>query len=103
MRTTSSVESFNALLNGSIEKHPDLFNLVMALKIHESRKADEMFRVANNSPTPDAHFEKKKKKDQERDHKIRFWTQKLIGNEITTEEFMRAMARDENGKHSFIK
>lgn len=106
MRTTSSVESFNALLNLSIDKHPEFFKLVMALKIHDSRKTDEMFYVANNNPVPDAYFEKKKKKDQERDQKIRSLTDKLEANELDTEAFMRAMAKDENGEypsiHSFL-
>lgn len=97
MRTTSSVESFNALLNRSMQKRPDFFNFVMALQIHESRKVDEMFYVAKN-PTPDEFFEKKKKQDKNRDKKIRNLTEMLNKNELSTEEFMRAMACDKNGK-----
>lgn len=98
MRTTSSVESFNALLNRSIVKSPEFFNLVLSLKIHETRIVDEMWYVSRSNPEPNDYFEKKKKKDQERDKKIRVLTKKLNEMELTTEEFMREMAKDENGK-----
>lgn len=102
MRTTSSVESFNAVLNRSIDKHPDFFRLVMALKIHESRKTDHLFYTTHNDPKPDEFFEKKKIRDRERDKTIRGLTAKLNNDELNTEEFMHAMAKDENGKHECL-
>lgn len=102
MRTTSSVESFNAVLNRSIERHPEFFKLVLALQLHESRKADEMHYLATNNPSPDAHFKKKNKQDQERNEKITALTEKLNLGILSTEEFMWAMAKDENGRHLSI-
>lgn len=98
MRTTSSVESFNAVLYRSIERHPDFYKLVIALQIHESRKTDQMHYLATNNPSPDAHFKKKRKLDQERDLKITALTEKLNGGTVSVEEFMLAMANGEDGR-----
>lgn len=97
MRTTSSVESFNAVLNRSIEKRPNFFRLVLALQIHESRKADKMHYVATNCPSPCGHFRKKKKEDEEREQKIVKLTGDLNEGRLSTEGFMLEMAKDDNG------
>lgn len=74
----------------------------MAIQIHESRKADEMYFVGKNDPSPaNMFFEKKKKRDQARNEKIRCLTEKLHKGVLTTEGFMREMASDKDGLWKF--
>lgn len=94
MRTTSSVESFNAVLNRSIHKNPGFFRLILALRVHECRKADEMYYKVHN--VADEYFEKKKIRDQNRDKKIKLLTDALDTGKLNTEGFMVEMAKEEN-------
>lgn len=96
MRTTSSLESFNAILNRSIAKNAHFFKFLLRLRIHESRKTDEMHYMAHHI-LPDSQFERRKQRDRERENKIQFFSAKLLSGRFTTAEFLLAMAADENG------
>lgn len=100
MRTTSSLESFNNILNRSISKHTHFFKFLCRLRIHESRKTDEMFYVTNYI-LPDSHFERRKERDRNRETKIQFFTAKLLSGQFTINQFLLAMAADENGGNTF--
>lgn len=105
MRTTSSLESFNAVLNRSIAKHSHFFKFVPRLKIHESRKADKMFNLAHDIlPNDHDQFKRRKKCDQQREEKIKYFTTKYLIVPITensVREFLLAMASDDNGTNTF--
>lgn len=100
MRTTSSVESFNHVLNQSISKRPNFFKFVQMLRFVESQKTDEMFDLANN--TIPAHLERRKKRDQEREKKIRALTQDLK-RRMTDEKIKSFLIQvaEENGNQKY--
>lgn len=97
MRTTSSLEAFNSALNRSIPKKANFFTFVERLKLHESRKADQMCNLINDS-LPQNHYERKHERDQKREEKIQFYTELLCSGKINTRGFLGAMA-DESGKN----
>lgn len=99
MRTTSSLESFNAVLNKSIAKRANLFKFIPRLRLHESRKADEMYHLAHDILSPD-QFMRRKKKDRIRDEKIKLLTSKYLKGNITNQKivsFLDEMALDKHG------
>lgn len=96
MRTTSSLESFNSALNRSIPKKANFFTFVERLKLHESRKAEDMHNLVNDK-LPKNQYERKHYCDQKREEKIRFNTELLHKGIINTSGFLAAMA-DESGK-----
>lgn len=96
MRTTSSLESFNAVLNKSIAKRANLFKFIPRLRLHESRKADEMYHLAHDILSP-VQFMRRKKKDQIRDEKIKHLTSKYLEGNITNQKiqsFLEEVAAD---------
>lgn len=82
-----------------MEKRSPFFTFLLRLRIHESRKADRMCYLANNI-LPHTHFQRRKKKDREREEKIKFLTSKLLSGQFNIADFLLAMAADENGIHS---
>lgn len=91
MRTTSSLESFNAYLNKTIAKRANFFKFVANLKLHESRKADTMSNLATDV-LPDAQYTRRKVRDQQRDAKIKLHTALLCQCKISVVDFLDAMA-----------
>lgn len=91
MRTTSSSESLNSLLNRSFPKHPHIFKFVESLKLFEFSKANNMLDFATNE-VPKEQFGRKRKTDQERDMKIKHFSGLLKNDEISVNDFLEAMA-----------
>lgn len=52
MRTTSSVEGFNSFLNRSVRLRDHFFKFVESLRLHESRKTDELFNIIHDKVLP---------------------------------------------------
>lgn len=95
MRTTSSIEAFNSVLNRSIAKRPNFFKLVERLKFHESRKADNFFNLAHDD-VPMSQYQPRHMKDRVRNQKINELTEMLTKNRIDVERFLELMADEEN-------
>lgn len=96
MRTTSSLESFNSALNRSIPKKANFFTFVQRLKLHESRKADQMSNIINDK-LPQNHFERKHYCDRKREEKIRLHSERLYNGQTNTCGFLAAIT-DESGE-----
>lgn len=75
MRTTSSLESLNAVLRRSIPNHPHIYKFTDRLRLHEYSKYLDMLKAvkSNISLTP----VRRKKRDQQRDEKIKYFTEML--------------------------
>lgn len=93
MRTTSSLEGFHSVLNRSVPKKGNIFTFIARLKIHESRKTDDMFNLIYHNKSP-KHYEPKHKKDKKREEKIRINTDLLRNGTFNTSSFLAAMAED---------
>lgn len=88
MRTTSSVESLNAYLRKKCSLHPHLFQFMDELKLVELKKALDMLNLIESK----GPFERKNKRDKERDEKITFFTDLILKKEISIQTFFEAMA-----------
>lgn len=95
MRTTSSLEGLNSVLNRSILKRAHFFRFVERLRYHESRKANDMMNLTIDD-LPQSQFEPKHMKDRERKEKIKYYTNLLDKKIITVEQFLEEMASDDN-------
>lgn len=95
MRTTSSVESFNAVLLRSIAKRPHFFKFLSRMKYHESRKADEFINLAHTNVTA-SQFERRKMKDKLREKKIKDLTEMLNKNGIDAHDFLELMVKEDD-------
>lgn len=91
MRTTSSLESFNAYLNRTIEKRGNFFKFVVNLKIHESRKADTMYSLVHDE-VPDAQYQRRKLRDRQRDAKVEMNRVLLRDGKISVAGFLDAIS-----------
>lgn len=95
MRTTSSLEAFNSYLNRTMAKRAGFFKFVSNLKLHESRKAETMHHLANDT-VPDSQYNRRKLSDQKRDKKIKILTEQLSNGMISMTGFLDAMVDDED-------
>lgn len=73
-------------------KHASFFVFVTHLKLHESRRSDDLFNAIHDKcPVQKATH----KRDQQRNEKIRTNTQLLCKGFISTEEFLNSMAGED--------
>lgn len=93
-RTSSPLESINSILNRSIAKKTHFFRFVARLRFFESQKAHEMDLASRNQlkecPPRD-------KRTAFRNKKIEEITEMFDKGRIDVQEFLKAMASNENG------
>lgn len=88
MRTTSSVESMNAAMRLLFPCHPHILKFIDRLQIHEySKTIDFLEAVELNRKAG-----RRKKRDQRRDDKIKYFSELLHENKISSEDFLHSMA-----------
>lgn len=88
MRTISSIESMNAQLGCSFQKHPHTFQFIDCLKLFEFAKTLEMPKLLQETR---GQLERKNKSNKERDEKIKIFTEMLQNGRINELEFLEAM------------
>lgn len=91
MRTTSSVESMNSVMQRTFQKRPNIFNYVANLKLFESTQSTIMYQLHTNVILNE-ELKRKRAEDQKREEKIRYFTEKLRNNEISVYKFLMQMA-----------
>lgn len=90
MRTTSSVESMNSALNRGCKARPNIFKFIDRIRLHEFSKQLDLIDLFEDDVTEE--FERKRKLDRERELKITHFTNLLLQNDITVQEFLEAMS-----------
>lgn len=70
--------------------HPHLFKFIDELKLIELKKALDMLTLIEAK----GPFERKNKRDKERDEKIKFFTHLILKKEISIQIFFEAMANN---------
>lgn len=88
MRTTSSVESMNAAMRLLFPRHPHIYKFIDRLKVHEYSKTIDLLQAIKSD---DAVIERRKKRDQRRDEKIKYLSELLATHEISAEGFLDGM------------
>lgn len=100
-RTTSPCESFHSAMNRSIPKHANFFVFVDGVKLYESRKSDEFYNAILNKDSSNLN-KPRHTKYQELNEKIEYFTKLIIGGTLSTEQFLEAMAEDDQCKQKDI-
>lgn len=92
MRTTSSLESMNAVLRRTFPVHPHIFKFMDRLRVHEFSKFLDMLEAAATPPS-DKQLQRRKLKDQKRETKIKELTEELNSSGgISPGNFLEEMA-----------
>lgn len=92
MRTTSSLESLNSVLGRSFPKHPHIYRFIDYLKLNESNSCLEMWSlIAQDVPSGPI-----RKKDIDRQARIKKCTDSLKTKTISVAQFLDEMTKDEH-------
>lgn len=98
MRTISSLESFHSVLNRSCTQKNHFFKFVEALRLHESRKADQFFTLIQGLPA--TRFQRNFR-NQQRENQIKYYTDLLSNKTFDVKQFLQAMADNRNCMYDF--
>lgn len=89
-RTTSPLEGINSYIQRTFPTNTTIFQFVDSLKLHETRKSTDLYQLSTGSITnPEL---KRRAIDQERDEKIKYFSQKLKTGKISIASFLISMA-----------
>lgn len=95
MRTTSSLEALNSAMGRAFPKHPHMFRFIDRLRLLELKKSIDMLDLINNDDINEG-YRRKRKRDQTREDKIKYFTEQLKTNQnMTPALFLEAMANKE--------
>lgn len=95
MRTTSSLEAMHSSLGRSFPKNPHVFKFIDRLRLFELSKSVDMLDLVRNNDI-DELYKRRQKSDQQRDDKIKFFTNQLQTDpNMTPGLFLDAMANDD--------
>lgn len=86
MRTTSSLESFNSVINRTVTQHANIFKFMDGIKLIDFAKNLELVELSKDSarqPTT-----RKRLADQKREERIQNTTERLHRSQITPSEFL---------------
>lgn len=91
MRTTSSLEALNSVIQRSFPAQTNIFKFVESLKLYEARKTTDLYQLSLRN-TPSRKLERKRTADREREIKIQYFTRLLKDGEITVTTFLKSMS-----------
>lgn len=91
MRTTSSVEAMNSVIQRSFRTNPHIYQFIENLRLHESIKSTDLYQLTLGSIT-NPKLISKRAEDRKRDDKIRICSEKLQNGDISVAEFLKLMA-----------
>lgn len=91
MRTTSSVEALNSVIQRSFPTNPNIFKFIENLRLHESIKSTDLYKLECGN-VPDQQLQRKRAEDRKREDKIKMCSEMLKDGEISVAEFLKMMA-----------
>lgn len=91
MRTTSSLEALNSVIQKTFPKKTTIFKFAESLRLLESIKATDLYQIGIGKITS-PQLERRKAEDKERDKKIKYFTDKLYDGDISVAEFLLEMS-----------
>lgn len=106
MRTTSSIEGLNSVIQKSFPSRTTIFKFIESLKLHEATKATDLYQISEGQIT-NPQLERRRKTDRQREQKIEFVTNALNAGDISVSDFLVAMSEDDildfDGTFNFLK
>lgn len=90
MRTTSSIEAMNSVIQRSFPSNTHIFKFVESLRLHESIKSSNLYQLSLGDIS-NQQLLRRRALDRERDEKIKIFSEKLKDGVISTAEFLKSM------------
>lgn len=91
MRTTSSLEAINSVIQRSFPGQTNIYKFIESLRLYESRKSEDLYKMST-SGISNRQLERKRAVDKEREEKILYFTTQLKNGEISTSLFLESMS-----------
>lgn len=91
MRTTSSLEAENSVIQRWLPRNTNIYKFIETLKMHESIKSSDLHQISMRLCAKN-QFERKHKVDRVREEKILYLTTSLENGEISVAAFLEAMS-----------
>lgn len=95
MRTTSSIEGLNSVIQRSFPSRTTIFKFVESLKLHEATKSTDLYQISEGQVT-NPQLERRRESDRQREQKIKVVTNALHAGDISVSEFLVAMYEEDD-------
>lgn len=99
MRTTSSVEALNSVIQRSFPGQTTIFRFIESLRLHESIKSSDLYQLSLGEIS-NKIMERRRALDRHRDVKIKRLTTQLKNGEISVNVFLEAMSEKDVLPHT---
>lgn len=93
MRTTSSVEAVNSVIQRSFPKRTNIFKFIENLKLFDSSKSTDLYQLAQGDITSQK-LERKRAEDKRRENHIKVCSDKLKNEDISVAEFLKLVSEE---------
>lgn len=94
MRTTSSVEGLNSVIQKDFDANTNIFKFTDSLRLFESEKSSDLHYLSLENK-PKYEFQRRRREDQIRDEIIKENTELLKNGMISVLQFLKAVATKE--------
>lgn len=91
MRTTSSQEAMNSVIQRSFPKNTNILKFAKNLQLHESIKSSDLYQISNGEIT-NQNYVRRRLEDKLREEKISHFSQLLTDGEISVDQFLECMS-----------
>lgn len=91
MRTTSSVESVNSVIQRRFPDRTNIFKFAEALKMYEAIRATDLYQLSRSDITT-PNLARKRTEDRARDDKIKRYSDSLKEGQISIAKFLDEMS-----------
>lgn len=86
----------NAVLRRMFPNHPHIYKFIDRLRLHEFSKSLDMFDAVKSNDLMNQILNRRQKRVQKRDEKIKKYTEELKNNdEMTVDAFLRIMTTED--------
>lgn len=90
MRTSSPMESINSVVQRQFPAITNIYKFAECLRLYESIRSTDLLQISGTITSQ--RLKRARKIDEERDQKIKFFSEQLSKGTITVQEFLEAMA-----------
>lgn len=91
MRTTSSLEGLNSVIQKTFPKTTTIFKFAESLRLYEASKSTDLYQISTGQITT-PQLERRRKADRERDEKIKYLSAELNNGYISIVQFLVSMS-----------
>lgn len=91
MRTTSSVEAINSVIQRTFPPKPSIFHFAEFLQFHESCKSTDLYQLIQNDISSEK-LQRRRYEDREREKHISCISNMLRCDEITVADFLEEIS-----------